>query len=71
MKRLLLIGAVLTVVLLASAPGEAEAACGRFRSRVRSVATAPFRLIRAVRHLHCDCGPACNCRTSAGSYATR
>lgn len=71
MKRLLLIGAVLTVVLLASAPQESEAACGRFRSRVRSVATAPFRLIRVFRHRHYDCRQAGDCRPSAGSCATR
>lgn len=71
MKRFLLIGAVLAAVLFASVPNEAEAACGRARSRVRSVVSAPLRVIRVARLRHCDCGPACDCRASAATCATR
>jgi len=69
MKRLVLIAAVVSLVLLASAP--AEAACGGIHARVRGVVTAPLRLIRAVRQHHGRCGASYECQTGAGSCAAR
>lgn len=69
MKRFVLIAAVVMLVLLANAP--AEAACGRIRARVRSVATAPFRLIRVVRQHRGRCGATHHCQNAACNCGTR
>ncbi|MFM2093819.1 MAG: hypothetical protein RIS70_943 [Planctomycetota bacterium] len=69
MKRFVLIAAVVMLVLLASAP--ADAACGRIRAGVRDVATAPFRLIRAVRHRHGRCGATRGCQNGACNCEAR
>jgi hypothetical protein len=64
MKRTLLSLIILGFVAFAVVSSEAQACGGRFRSRARTVVTAPVRLFKAVRVRRCQCGPECPCGTS-------